>query len=92
MPLVKMPNGGFAFLCRGRQRPRRCRYCGGTSNRLCDFPVERNGQGGTCDRPICSRCTTRISGERDLCRAHAPLWDMQADRPRVGPGAEERKP
>lgn len=83
---VKLGQDTFAIAC-GRAR-KRCRYCNGGADRLCDFPVLRDGKRGTCDAPICSRCTTRIAGDGDLCRAHAPLWDAALGRPKVGPGAD----
>jgi len=84
---VKLPAGGMAIVCTRGRRVKQCSSCSRAGDRLCDFPVERVGKAGTCDRSICHRCSTRISGERDLCRAHAPLWDRVADRALVGPGA-----
>ncbi len=86
---VKLPDGGFAILCSRGQTRKRCNYCDGIADRLCDYPVLRNGKRSTCDAPLCSRCTTRIAGDGDLCRAHAPLWDAALGRPRVGSGAPE---
>lgn len=84
---ARLRRGAFAIVCTRGRVGRRCRYCGGAADHLCDFPVLRDGKRGTCDAPLCSRCTTRIAGGRDLCRAHAPLWDPALDRPTVGPGA-----
>lgn len=85
---VKMPNDTVGIVCtRGRTR-KRCAYCGSASDRLCDFPVLRDGKRTTCDAALCSRCTTRIAGDGDLCRAHAPLWDAATNKPTAGPGAE----
>ena len=86
---VKLPGGGTAIVCSGRgRRPKPCAYCGRPSSRLCDFPVTKDrGVKGTCDAPLCERCTARIAGDGDLCRAHAPLWDQKLGRPTVGPGA-----
>jgi hypothetical protein len=89
---LKLGDGVTALICsRGRTR-KRCRYCSGAGGRLCDFPVTRDGVRGTCDAPLCSRCTTKIAGDGDLCRAHAPLWDAALGRPKVGPGAAEPAP
>lgn len=90
---VTLPGGVVALACGARRRRTRpCAYCGGRSSRLCDFPILRvvagHEQKGPCDVPLCDRCTTRIGGDGDLCRAHAPLWDRQLGRPTVGPGAE----
>ena len=86
---VDLGNGRAALVCsRGGRRSSPCRYCGRASSRLCDFPVTRGLHKGTCDAPLCDRCTSRIAGNGDLCRAHAPLWDAAIGKPRVGPGAE----
>jgi hypothetical protein len=59
-----------------------CAYCKRPSSRLCDFPVTKDrGVKGTCDAPLCDDCTTRIAGDGDLCRAHAPLWNAALGRP-----------
>jgi len=77
----------MAIACsRGRPR-KRCAYCGGEATRLCDFSVTRGAKRGTCDVGLCSRCTTKIAGDGDLCRAHAPLWDRALGKPLVGPGS-----
>jgi hypothetical protein len=73
---VKLRNGFTAIACSGRQREKQCAYCGRASSRLCDFPVQRAGKPATCDAALCERCTWSISEGRDLCRAHAPLWDL----------------
>jgi hypothetical protein len=80
----------YGFACTRGRATKRCAYCGRSADRLCDFPVLRNGQRTTCDAPLCSRCTSRIAGDGDLCRAHRPLWDAATNKPTVGPGAEER--
>jgi len=83
-----------AFICSRGRRARPCAYCGSASSRLCDFPVlrtvGRNPQRvkGTCDSPLCDRCTSKIAGDGDLCRAHAPLWDAALGKPTLGPGAK----
>ena len=94
---------GTAFICGRGRRSKPCAYCGSASSRLCDFPVLRRvARGrpgiradeslmpkvrGTCDEPLCDRCTSKIAGDGDLCRAHAPLWDAALGKPTVGPGA-----
>jgi len=88
MPCRPVPlPGGFAVVCGPGNRSKPCTYCGRNSSRLCDFPVLRKGIKTTCDAPLCDRCTQRIAGDGDLCRAHAPLWDAALGKPTVGPGA-----
>jgi hypothetical protein len=66
--------GGIVCSKRGKE-PAPCAYCGSRSSRLCDFPVTKErGVKGTCDVPLCARCTSRIAGDGDLCREHAPMF------------------
>jgi hypothetical protein len=87
---VKLFDGSTAIVCSRGSTRKRCAYCGRASDRLCDFPVLRDGKRTTCDAALCSRCTTRITGDRDLCRSHVACWNHELGRPLVGPGAEER--
>ncbi len=83
---LKLGDGITALVCtRGRRR--RCVHCGGPASQLCDFRVARGGKPATCDVPLCRHCSTRIPGDRDLCRPHAAQWDRATNRPKVGPGA-----
>lgn len=88
---VDLPGGGTALVRTANPPPvGPCSSCGATARYLCDFPVlkEKGAQHTlTCDRPVCHLCRTRIGTERDLCRAHAPLWDFEKNVPKVGPGA-----
>ncbi len=85
---AKLPDGTSAIVCVcTRGRGRRCVHCGGPASQLCDFPVLRGGCKTTCDASLCRHCTTRIAGDRDLCRTHAAQWDDALNRPKAGPGA-----
>lgn len=76
--------GGIVCSKRGANLRRRCAYCGDFSSRLCDYPVTRTKRDesgailgvskGTCDTPLCLGCSTKIAGDGDLCREHAPVW------------------
>lgn len=81
--------GSFAIVC-SKGSGARCAYCSNRGTQLCDFPVTRNGKKGTCDVRLCTRCSTKIAGDGDLCRAHAPLWDSALGKPKVGPGTEPK--
>ena len=89
-----LPGGVTAIVCSRGRSSKPCAYCGRASTRLCDFPVLKKIRStgletkGTCDVPLCDRCTSKIAGDGDLCRAHVPLWDAQLGKPKVGPGAE----
>lgn len=66
---VAIPGGGVAIVCGS---VRRC-ACGRKATRLCDWKV-RTRKSGTCDKPICDRCTTSPAPDKDLCAAHAAQW------------------
>jgi hypothetical protein len=82
---VTLPGGGSAIVC-GSRRRERC-GCGRPATRLCDWkgPAEAvrgtAEQGapsplpGTCDKPICVRCTTSPAPDKDLCPAHAAEFE-----------------
>ncbi|MBB3691485.1 hypothetical protein [Sphingomonas sp. BK580] len=40
----------------------------------CDWKVPTR-RSGTCDAPICTRCTTSPAPEKDLCAAHAAAFE-----------------
>lgn len=69
---VKLPGGAFAIVC-GLPKPKPCIYCGRPHTKLCDFPLEAQKKGKTCDRPMCDRCTTHIDPDTDYCGPHARI-------------------
>lgn len=74
---VPLPTGGHAIVC-SRGRRKRC-ACGSRADLLCDWKVEGK-RSGSCDAPICSRCTTSPAPEKDLCPKHAEAlaeWKQQ---------------
>lgn len=71
---VPLPGGGHAIVCTPRQRRRKCKTCGRTADLLCDWKVPTK-KSGTCDAPICDRCTTSPAPDRDICPAHKPALD-----------------
>lgn len=68
---VTLANGARAIVCSSRRR-QRC-ACGRPATLLCDWKVPAN-KSGTCDTPICSRCTTSPVPDKDLCPAHAEAF------------------
>lgn len=44
--------------------------CGRRSSLLCDFELYGAMKGKTCDKPLCTGCTTKKEG-KDYCKAHA---------------------
>jgi hypothetical protein len=57
---------GNAIVCSPR---RRCK-CGRRATLLCDWKQPKK-KSGTCDAPICARCTTSPAADKDLCAKHA---------------------
>jgi len=83
---VDMGKLGTAIVCtRGRQsKPKPCQEPGCTKphTHLCDFPVVRKRNVGTCDRRICEGHASRIEADGDdtvdYCPAHAQLERKRA--------------
>ena len=75
---VTLPGGGTAIVC-GRMRRQRC-ACGAPATRLCDWrvPAKRTG---TCDTPLCAKCSQNPAAEKDLCPEHSRAFEAwQRDR------------
>lgn len=71
---VALPGGGHAIVCGPRQRPKACVGCGKkTADLLCDWKVPAR-LSGTCDAPICKRCSHVPAPDKDLCPDHAAEW------------------
>lgn len=51
--------------------------CHNRHTKLCDYPVTRNGQPGTCDAKLCDRCAKRVGPNKDFCPAHERLAAKQ---------------
>lgn len=81
--VVTLPGGGRAIVCSAHRRHfARC-ACGRIATLLCDWKMPQNG--GTCDAPICARCTTSPAREKDLCAKHARDFELwKANRPTMG--------
>ena len=67
---VALPTGGRALVC---SSTRRC-PCRRRATLLCDWKVPGNAS-GTCDAPLCARCTTSPAADKDLCAKHAAAWN-----------------
>lgn len=75
---VKLPDGTAAIVCTSGRR-KRC-ACGKPGTLLCDWKMPER-KSGTCDTPICARCTTSPAPDKDLCQKHAREWEQwKADR------------
>lgn len=71
--------GQYAIIC-GTRRRAKCVNCGKRADLECDWKVPGR-KTGTCDKPICARCTTSPASEKDLCPEHAAAWaDWQKAR------------
>ena len=71
---VRLPDGTGATICSRGKRPIKCRSCGRPGDRLCDWKVPKR-KSGTCDDPICSRCSTSPAPDKDLCPVHAEQFE-----------------
>jgi hypothetical protein len=68
-----LPNGVSGIMC-SQTRRRRCSGCGALGVQLlCDWKV-KGRRSGTCDRPICARCSHSPAPGKDLCPEHAAEW------------------
>ena len=78
---VTLPGGGRAIVCGSRQPRQKC-TCGRTATLLCDWKMSnaedhRKVRGSpTCDKPLCNACTTSPASGKDLCRAHAEVFEL----------------
>lgn len=66
---VILPNSDRAIVC---GQTRRC-SCGQRATLECDWKVATR-KSGTCDRPICARCTTSPAPDKDLCPTHVDAY------------------
>jgi len=73
---VQLPGGGFAIVC-SSGRTKRC-SCGRRADLLCDWKVPSR-RSGTCDAPICRRCTVSPAPDKDLCPQHAKAFEAWRD-------------
>ena len=71
---IKLDNGATGFVCPRGKRPIRCTQCGKPGDLLCDWKVKGKAS-GTCDAPICERCTMSPAPDKDLCPDHAKAFD-----------------
>lgn len=80
---VRLPGGQAAIACGPRGKAKRC-ACGRRADLLCDWKVPAR-KSGTCDRPICDRCSTSPAPDKDLCPEHAEAFKAwKLERPAVG--------
>lgn len=64
-----LPDGARAIVCTTTTR---CK-CGRPAKLECDWKVKERPS-GTCDTPLCARCTYSPAAGKDLCPAHATDW------------------
>lgn len=69
-------DGMRGFLCTSGRHPP-CTRCGKPAQLLCDWKIPER-KSGTCDAPICARCTHKPAEGKDLCPAHATEWKARA--------------
>lgn len=69
---ITTADGAVAIVCGPRQRVKRC-ACGNPHTALCDWKV-KSRKSGTCDKPLCAKCTLVPAPGKDLCPKHAAEW------------------
>lgn len=69
---VQVPGGGSAIICGVRHR--KCR-CGRRATLECDWKVPGR-RSGTCDRPLCPRCSFSPAPGKDLCLDHREAFEQ----------------
>jgi hypothetical protein len=68
--VIRLANGEAVIVCsRGYDGPR-CYVCGDPQAFLCDYPVTRDGNPGTCDKRMCFRCANEVGPDRHYCNGH----------------------
>lgn len=66
---VTLGDGTTAIVCGPKQKRKPCSSCGRPAGLLCDWKVPER-LSGTCDKPICDRCTHSPAPDKDLCGEH----------------------
>lgn len=84
---LELPDGSRAIVC--MPRGKRC-GCGRPANLACDWKVPTR-RSGTCDKPICTRCTTSPAPGKDICQAHAPDLRQWEQRQRASETLPDRR-
>ena len=72
--VVQLKEGMTAIVC-GTSPRRRC-GCGKPATLLCDWKVKTR-KSGTCDAPICTKCSLSPAPGKDLCPKHAAEWEAR---------------
>lgn len=75
---VDLGDGTFALIT-VEVRMRTCKGCGARMmedrGNLCDWKVDGKKRSKTCDAFVCNGCARRVGPDKDLCPAHAKMWD-----------------
>lgn len=74
--MIRLPNGGGAFIDGSGPRRRYC-SCGRIASLQCDYPAP-TWKSRTCDKHLCRACGVSVGPDRDYCPDH-PRDDLLAD-------------
>ncbi|MET3665950.1 hypothetical protein [Caulobacter sp. 1776] len=82
MPCIPFNDGrGRGFICTSAPRVQRCPCGSGLLARLlCDWIVTP-AENATCDRKICTTCSTSPANGKDLCPDHTAAWARHPSNP-----------
>ncbi len=67
----------------GKRPP--CQTCGQPGFYLCDYPVKRNGVGGSCGRVLCKQHAAPVAGVAHYCPPHDRASRLPAPAPAPEP-------
>jgi hypothetical protein len=91
---VALPDGSGGIIrgiiC-GLPKPKKCCKCRGPADREYDWKVPGR-KSGTCDRPVCSKCSVSPAPEKDLCPDHAAAWAVDPRNSRNKPACQTTTP
>lgn len=68
---IEHSSGARMIVCSRTSGKEKCKWCGKPTEKLCDFPVTRDGKKTTCDAKMCSGCTKKVGKNIDYCPPHA---------------------
>lgn len=79
--VIRGENGEIIIACSRGKRAQVCEDCKSRRATIrCDFELRGALKGKTCDRWLCSKCSTKVGENRHLCRAHSKWADSEKEQ------------